>query len=107
MHRARPMGMRAILLSAGAVSGKAARRAEKCRAQIRAKIRITGRITPDDLSPEMQADFISLYRRWRRDAKKTNAATREGQAGSLRRQARPTGPGKAGRTGPGAAVSYG
>jgi hypothetical protein len=29
--------------------------------------RQSGRITPDDLSPEMQADFIALYRRWQRD----------------------------------------
>ena len=35
-------------------------------AQIRATIKITSRITPDDLSPHMQADFIALYRRWTR-----------------------------------------
>lgn len=36
-------------------------------AQIRATIKITGRITPDDLSPQMRADFIDLYRRWQQD----------------------------------------
>jgi anti-sigma factor RsiW len=36
-------------------------------AQMRATVSITGRITPDDLSPEMQADLIALYRRWQRD----------------------------------------
>jgi len=36
-------------------------------AQIRATVRVTGRITADDLSPQMQADFIALYRRWQQD----------------------------------------
>ncbi len=36
-------------------------------AQMRATITITGHITPEDLSPEMQADFIALYRRWQQD----------------------------------------
>lgn len=36
-------------------------------AQIRATIKIIGRITPDDLSPQMRADFIDLYRRWKQD----------------------------------------
>ena len=34
-------------------------------AQIRATIKLTGRVTPGDLTPEMQDDFIDLYRRWR------------------------------------------
>ena len=37
-------------------------------AQIRATIAVTGQITPDDLTPEMQADFIGLYQRWRHDS---------------------------------------
>jgi len=36
-------------------------------AQMRATIALTGQITPDDLSPEMRADFIALYLRWRAD----------------------------------------
>ena len=33
-------------------------------AQIRATIAVAGRITPDDLSPEMRADFTALFRSW-------------------------------------------
>jgi anti-sigma factor RsiW len=33
-------------------------------AQMRATIALTGRITPEDLTPAMRADFIALYRRW-------------------------------------------
>ena len=36
-------------------------------AQIRATIVVTGRVTPGDLSPQMRADFIAVYRRWRED----------------------------------------
>ena len=34
-------------------------------AQMRETIRLTGRLTPEDISPEMRADFTDLYRRWR------------------------------------------
>lgn len=34
-------------------------------AQIRETIRLTGRLTPADLTPEMRADLTDLYRRWR------------------------------------------
>ncbi len=34
-------------------------------AQMRATIRLAGRITPDDLTPQMQDEFIALYRQWR------------------------------------------
>ena len=34
-------------------------------AQMRATIRLSGRITPDDLSPQMAEEFIGLYRQWR------------------------------------------
>lgn len=34
-------------------------------AQIRATIRLTGRVTPEDLSPAMRTDLTDLYRRWR------------------------------------------
>jgi anti-sigma factor RsiW len=34
-------------------------------AQMRATIRLAGRITPDDLTPQMQDEFITLYRQWR------------------------------------------
>lgn len=33
--------------------------------QMRATIRLTGHLQAEDLSPEMQADFTELYRRWR------------------------------------------
>ncbi len=36
-------------------------------AQIRATIAVAGRISPADLTAEMRADFIDLYRRWQRD----------------------------------------
>jgi anti-sigma factor RsiW len=45
-------------------------RCENCTeylAQIRATIELTGTITPDDLSPQVQDEFISLYRQWRAD----------------------------------------
>jgi len=34
-------------------------------AQIRETIRLAGRITPDDLTPEMRTQLTDLYRRWR------------------------------------------
>ena len=34
-------------------------------AQMRAVIGLAGTITPDDLTPQMRSEFISLYRRWR------------------------------------------
>jgi anti-sigma factor RsiW len=34
-------------------------------AQIRATIRLTGRLGPADLTPEMRDDLGELYRRWR------------------------------------------
>jgi anti-sigma factor RsiW len=36
-------------------------------AQIRATIAVTGRITSDDLTAEMRAEFIALYRSWQDD----------------------------------------
>jgi anti-sigma factor RsiW len=36
-------------------------------AQIRATIRLTGRLEPADLTPEMRDDLGELYRRWRTD----------------------------------------
>jgi anti-sigma factor RsiW len=34
-------------------------------AQIRETIRLTGRLTPEDLTPEMRTDLTDLYRQWR------------------------------------------
>ncbi len=34
-------------------------------AQIRETIRLTGRVTTEDLTPEMRTDLTDLYRRWR------------------------------------------
>jgi anti-sigma factor RsiW len=36
-------------------------------AQMRETIRLTGRLTPDDLTPAMRTDLTDLYRRWRAD----------------------------------------
>jgi len=36
-------------------------------AQMRTTIALAGHITPDDLTPEMRADFITLYRSWQHD----------------------------------------
>ena len=34
-------------------------------AQMRETIRLTGQITPDDLTPQMRTDLTDLFRRWR------------------------------------------
>lgn len=34
-------------------------------AQMRETLRLTGRLVPEDLSPEMQREFSDVYRRWR------------------------------------------
>lgn len=34
-------------------------------AQIRETIRLAGRVTPEDLTPQMRTDLTDLYRRWR------------------------------------------
>jgi len=34
-------------------------------AQMRETIRLTGRLTPEDLTPEMRSDLTDLYRLWR------------------------------------------
>ena len=36
-------------------------------AQIRETIRLAGRVTPDDLTPEMRTELTDLYRRWRNE----------------------------------------
>jgi anti-sigma factor RsiW len=36
--------------------------------QMRATIRMTGRIQAEDLTPEMRKEFGALYRRWRLEA---------------------------------------
>lgn len=33
--------------------------------QMRATIRLTGRLRAEDLTPEMREDFTALYRRWK------------------------------------------
>ncbi len=35
--------------------------------QMRATIRATGTLHPDDLSPEVRREFTDLYRRWREE----------------------------------------
>jgi anti-sigma factor RsiW len=35
--------------------------------QIKATIAVAGRITPEDLTPEMRAEFTDLFRRWRQE----------------------------------------
>jgi anti-sigma factor RsiW len=34
-------------------------------AQMRATITLTGTLTPDDLTPQMQDDFIRIFQQWR------------------------------------------
>ncbi len=34
-------------------------------AQMRETISLTGRLTPEDLTPQMRDEFVDLYRRWR------------------------------------------
>ncbi len=34
-------------------------------AQMRETIRLAGRVTPEDLTPEMRTELTELYRRWR------------------------------------------
>jgi len=34
-------------------------------AQMRETIRVTGRLTPEDLTPRMREDLAEVYRRWR------------------------------------------
>ena len=36
-------------------------------AQMRKTIELTGTLTAEDLTPQMQDDFITLYRQWRAD----------------------------------------
>jgi anti-sigma factor RsiW len=38
--------------------------------QMRATIRLTGRIDGEDLTPEMRADFGEVYRRWRSEERR-------------------------------------
>ncbi len=35
-------------------------------AQMRETLRLTGKLVPEDLSPEMQREFGEIYTRWRR-----------------------------------------
>jgi anti-sigma factor RsiW len=37
-------------------------------AQMRATIELAGRITPDDLTPQMRDEFIALYQQWQADS---------------------------------------
>jgi anti-sigma factor RsiW len=36
-------------------------------AQMRETIRLAGRVTPEDLTPQMRDDLTDLYRRWRNE----------------------------------------
>jgi anti-sigma factor RsiW len=44
-------------------------------AQMRKTIEFTGTLTPDDLTPQMQDDFIALYRQWRADPPRADPPT--------------------------------
>ena len=37
-------------------------------AQIRATIQLTGKVDPEDFSPEMRTELITLYRRWQAES---------------------------------------
>ncbi|HEY2201132.1 MAG TPA: anti-sigma factor [Solirubrobacteraceae bacterium] len=36
-------------------------------AQMRQTLRLTGRLLPEDFSPEMQREFAAIFRRWREE----------------------------------------
>jgi len=36
-------------------------------AQLRETLRLTGRLVPEDLSPEMRQELTAVFRRWRED----------------------------------------
>lgn len=42
--------------------------------QMRATIRLTGSLQPEDLTPEMRDDFTALYRRWRSEGDSPRAS---------------------------------
>jgi anti-sigma factor RsiW len=42
--------------------------------QMRETIRLTGRLVPEDVSPQTRHDFAELYRRWRNDDDETAPA---------------------------------
>jgi hypothetical protein len=44
---------------------------------MRATIELAGRVTADDLTPQMQDEFIALYRQWRADPEPPGAAGTE------------------------------
>ena len=62
----------------GTLSGRARRRFEahpagcphctEYLAQMRETIRLTGRVEPEDLTPQQRDEFVELYRRWRSEA---------------------------------------
>jgi hypothetical protein len=58
---------------------------------MRATIALTGRITPDDLTPVMRPEFIALYQRWRDDGDlaQTPVSRRTGRAAGERARGRP------------------
>lgn len=37
-------------------------------AQMRETLRLTGRLVPEDLSPQMQSELSEVYRRWRAES---------------------------------------
>jgi anti-sigma factor RsiW len=37
-------------------------------AQMRKTIELTGTLTPDDLTPQMQDEFVTLFRQWRAES---------------------------------------
>jgi anti-sigma factor RsiW len=45
-------------------------------AQLRATIALAGRITPDELPPHMQDEFIAVYRRWQADQRNAGPGPR-------------------------------
>ena len=62
----------------GTLSGRARRRFEahltgcphctEYLAQMRETIQLTGRVEPEDLTPQQRDEFVELYRRWRSEA---------------------------------------
>ena len=62
-------------------------------AQIRATIELAGRVTPDDLTPQMQDEFIELYRQWQAEpGPDAGQPARMAASQSARTAGLPTGP---------------
>ena len=73
----------AATTDSGTVDASAAAGGTEYLAQVRETILLTGRLEPEDLSPQQRDEFVELYRRWRSEG------SEEQQAGRRRSPPRP------------------